>query len=126
MPVRLPSVTSTVLSPVAGSFEAPAAITSRPAACGPTVASPWPSVAVAEVVNGAGERKVINSFLITVNGGRRGRYAQTRRSRIAAEHRMRPINPGIDHRNVNALAFVAVGKTGKRSQVVRIAAVEPR
>src|SRR5258708_4069107 len=42
IPVRLPSVTSTVLLPVAGSFEAPAAITWRPAAGEPTVASPGP------------------------------------------------------------------------------------
>src|SRR6266403_2259405 len=42
IPMRLPSATSRVLSPVAGSFEAPAAITWRPAAGEPTVASPGP------------------------------------------------------------------------------------
>src|SRR6266498_3330930 len=40
MPVALPSVTSIVFAPVPGSFDAPTAITRRPAAGDPRVASP--------------------------------------------------------------------------------------
>src|SRR2546423_9089344 len=47
MPVALPSVTSMVLFPVPGSFEAATAITRRPAAGAPSVPSPGPELPAA-------------------------------------------------------------------------------
>src|SRR5438132_13829458 len=47
MPVALPSVTSTVLLPAPGSFEAATAITRLPAAGAPSVPSPGPELPAA-------------------------------------------------------------------------------
>ena len=58
------------------------------------------------------QRQVIDDLLIRFALRWSGRqHRQTRRRRIAAKHRVRPINAGIDDRNVNALALIT-GRCG--------------
>src|SRR5204862_3439355 len=64
--------------------------------------------AVTKVIDGSRQRQVVSNFLICRDRSARRRHTQTRRRRIAAEHRMRPIDAGVEDRDVNTLTFVAV------------------
>src|SRR5205085_4968434 len=65
--------------------------------------------AVAEVVLDCarGQVQVVDHFLVGVRGRDRGADAEARRGRVAAEHRVRPVNARVYDGDVDALPFDA-------------------
>src|SRR5882762_3734021 len=74
--------------------------------------------------------QLIDNFLIAVIVERRntGRDSQTRRRRIATEHRMCPIDASVNHRDDHVLALVSIRREPwnlvRRTKVVRVTSVE--
>ena len=54
------------------------------------------------------ERQIVNDFLIGLGlRGTGGQHGESRRCRIAAEHRMRPVHARINDRYVHPLSFIS-------------------
>src|SRR5205814_1374395 len=143
MPVRLPSVTSIVLLPAPGSFDAATAITCRPAAGEPSVPSFGPELPAAATTEQPSKVALSEATAVASSGppppprlmlitsatglGWRSTVVGDTASGIAAKHRMRPIDASIDHRDDNILTLISVRRPWRRrrnSKVVPVISVE--
>src|SRR5204862_5261746 len=64
---------------------------------------------IAHADRSGSEIKIVNNFLVSVQCGDARRCSILRRSRITAKHFVGPVDPGIDHSNVDAVALNAAG-----------------
>ena len=55
------------------------------------------------------QRERVNHFLIRVGRRHRRRHRESRRSRVTTEHLVRPIDAGIDDRDIYAFTFQSTG-----------------
>ena len=81
--------------------------------------------AVTEIVDqSARKRQVINDLLVCPNGGRWRCETQTRRSRIAAEHRVCPVDTRVENGDVHPLALITLVKCVKGRKFLKLAVNE--